>query len=130
MSVSCAGGLRVRTQRSEKRGRPELLRRRLSSVGCPRERRQMPEDRRNVAIGVERDREGEEDQRKAAREDERTRPKRTTEREQGPADQEPSVHVVQERRPREQPAVALVDEEGGTGNDECERNRQAPVLAA
>ena len=119
-SVACANAAA-----GNRRARNAMRANRLIGAG-PRQRRQVPEDRRHVAIGEEH--RGEDDERERERRPvpARARPDRHPEREEGGDEERPAEQVVQERRAREEPAVLLVDEERDAGNDEGERHREVP----
>src|SRR5581483_1391356 len=103
-------------------------RRDASPVRHPCARAQVAEDGRDVARGVQRDRDRDDDERIAGVEDERPRLERRPEREQRADEQRPAAHVVDERRARVEPRVRLVDQEGGAGDGERERDGEPPEL--
>src|SRR5207237_10613300 len=103
---ACAGaGWRVRRRTRAARGLPAPWRRTPSSSA--RERGQMTEDRRDVAVAEEQDGDGDERQREPRVEDPRARAERQPEREERADDRRPAERVVEERRPREEPRILL-----------------------
>src|SRR6266480_546989 len=89
----------------------------------------VPEDRSDVPVAVEQYPEDDERQSEARAPHRRARAERGREREDRGRDHQPADQVVQECRACEEPAVLLVDQDGGPGDEEGERHRQAPVAA-
>ena len=125
---ACARASRARTPAAGSASASERRRgaATLSSVRRSRERRDVPEDRRDVAVAIQHHREDHERQRKPGRA--ATLRTRTDARASGKTRRraDPAQQVVQERRALEEPRVLLVDEERDAGDGERRRHREAP----
>src|SRR5206468_7287048 len=101
----------------------------VSSVRCPCERRDVAEDRRDVAIAVQEDGDDDEREREAGGGRLRARPQAPREREHRRDEQRPPEQMVQERGALEEPSVLLVPEEGKSRDREGGGHRQPPGRA-
>ena len=93
----------------------------------PGELGEVAEDRRDVPVGEQHHRHRDPRRREAVRPHRPARPERRAEREDGRDDERPADQVVEERRPGEQPAVLLVDEERHAGDEERRGRDERPV---
>src|SRR2546423_7944835 len=126
----CAPAWRVRTPAPEERAlRAPRGAASASSVRRSRERRNVAEDRRRVAVAVEEHCDDDEREREAGRSGLRARPERAREREGRRAEHRPAERVVEEGRPLEEPRVLLVDEECDTRYDKSGAHSEPPPPA-
>src|SRR5204862_3220695 len=109
---------RTPSRETRARGQGPGLRRSASSMRAPGERRQVPEDAREVAVAEEDHRDCDERERVGAPEQDRAWPQTPREGHDRHAEERPAHQMMEERRALEEPRVLLVDEECTAGDDE------------
>src|SRR5207249_4956231 len=120
-SAPAGAGSRARERRPAARAR-RGPRPRGPSVSSPAgERGEVPEDRREVPVAEEQHREGEEHEREAGVEGRRAWADEACDRDHRAGGGSPAQGVVEKGCTGEEPGVLLMDEERGSGDDECAR---------